>query len=164
MAEIQRISSDRLLPILAARGVVLTDRRLRQLADEGFFPAPVNSDYEFLATLLGLIQHYHKLREKQGGTLAAERLRKLKEEADKVALENDKTRGKLVDIEAVYRHFQGIYVALRARILASNLDDQEKDEILNDLRRLKARDVSEPGGDRDDPSPATCDPDPAAAD
>ncbi len=164
MAEVQRISSEKLLMLLSQRGVSFTDRRLRQIADEGFYPPPINGEYEFLATLLGLISNRDKLREKQGGTLATERLRKLKEEADKVALENDKTRGKLVEIEAVYKHFEGIYVAFRARILASGLGDEEKDEILNDLRGLKARNFSESPGDSDDPSPATLDPDAAPAD
>lgn len=75
------------------------------------------------------------------GDLDAERLRKTKEEADKIELENEKTRGTLIEIESVYKHFEGVFVSFRARVLASNLEDQEKDEILKDLMKLKARDV-----------------------
>ncbi len=96
------------------------------------------------------------------GDFEAERLRKIKEEADKLALENDKTRGQLVETEAVYKHFEGIFVGFRARILSSGLADIEKDEILNDLRRLKSRDLSKRMVNSDDPDPAGLNPDPAA--
>lgn len=84
------------------------------------------------------------------GDYEAERLRKTREEADKIALENEKTRGGLVEIEAVYRHFSGLFVALRAKILASSLTDDEKDQILNDLRGIKARDCSNLASSGDD--------------
>lgn len=96
------------------------------------------------------------------GDIEAETLRKLTEDADKVALQNEKTRGSLVEIESVYRHFEHIFVSLRARILASGLMPEEKDEILNDLRKLKARDFTDSDGGSDDNKPFVRHPDPAA--
>ena len=131
-------------PVSASRGLDLSDRRLIQLAEDHLFPRPVRGEYELLPTILGLVTHYRALANKKSDSLAAEHLRKTKEEADKLALENEKTRGGLVEIEAVYRHFEGLFIAFRARILSSGLDDNEKDELLNDLRGLKGRDFSEP--------------------
>jgi len=163
-AAVQTISSEQLLKLLAGRKVILSGRRLRQLAKEkGLFPEPVGEHYEFLATLLGLIVHYHELYHAGSGELEAEQLRKLKEEADRVALENEKTRGNLVETEAVYRHFEGIFVGLRARVLASGLIDQEKDELLDDLRRLKTRNLTKRNGPGGDSPPADGDPEAPAA-
>jgi hypothetical protein len=142
------ISADRLCSLTG-----LTDRRHRQLAKEGYFPPPMASQYKAFATLQGLFKYFREDRNQASVTLNGERLRKLKEEADKVALENEKTRGNLVEIEAVYKHFEAIFVSLRARVLASQLTEQEKDELLNDLRRLKARDISKSDGSGEDPQP-----------
>jgi phage terminase Nu1 subunit (DNA packaging protein) len=140
----------------------LTDRRHRQLAKEGYFAPPQGGQYQFASTLRGLFKYFREDRNKASQTLNSERLRKLHEEADKVALENEKTRGNLVEIEAVYKHFEGIFVAFRARVLASSLTDEEKDELLNDLRKLKARDIPKSGGVEPDTRPAVIDPNPAA--
>ena len=97
------------------------------------------------------------------GDIDVERLRKLTEEADKLALDNEKTRGGLVEIEAVYKHFQGLFVALRSRLLASSLTDEEKDELLGDLRKLKAGDFSKSMRVGEDTEPAAGDSDSTAA-
>ena len=76
------------------------------------------------------------------GDIDAERLRKTREEADRLELENAKERGTLIEIESVYKHFEGVFIAFRARVLASNLEDFEKDEMLKDLLKLKARDIA----------------------
>src|SRR5690348_3357771 len=73
-------------------------------------------------------------------TIEQEKLRKTKEEADEVALRNEKSRGNLIDIETVKKAGEGIFVSFRQKILSSSLLDSEKDEILNDLRNLKTRD------------------------
>lgn len=152
MVTAQKIVSEKLLALLGSKGIELSDRRLRQIAAEGFFPEPTRSQYDLLATLLGLCRFYRELHLRRADEIQAQELRRLKETADKLALENEKTRGGLVEIEAVISHFQGLFIALRARILASALTDPEKDEILNDLRAIKVpmdrgrqpRDVPEP--------------------
>jgi hypothetical protein len=160
---VQQISGKRLETLLARHDIQLGDRRLRQIAGEGFFPEPDRGEYQLTPTLLGLVRYYRELQQKRGGEFEAQELRKLTESADKLALENEKTRGGLVEIEAVYKHFQGLFIALRARILGSNLTDEEKDQLLNDLRGLKARDIAEPVRPRDDPQSPPGDPQAAPA-
>lgn len=61
MADAQKIHASKLVALLAQHRVSLTSRRLGQLADKGLFPKAAREEYEFIATLLGLIEHYHKL-------------------------------------------------------------------------------------------------------
>lgn len=76
MAEPQRIHAKKLVELLSKHRVQLTPRRLGQLADKGLFPKPVLEEYEFLATLLGLIEHYHTLYTR-GDTAEKKERRKL---------------------------------------------------------------------------------------
>lgn len=73
------------------------------------------------------------------GDLRGEQTRLAKENADARALENEKTRGRLLEAEDVYRHYEGVFVTFRQKTLASSMTDEEKDEFLNDLRPLKSR-------------------------
>lgn len=73
------------------------------------------------------------------GDLRGEQTRLAKENADARALENEKSRGRLLEAEDVYRHYEGVFVTLRQKTLASSMTDEEKDELLNDLRSLKSR-------------------------
>jgi len=136
----------------------LSERHIFNLSTQGHIPKPVGGKVSLFEALLAFIEYQRR----DSDELGAERLRKTTEEADKLALENEKTRGKLVEIEAVYKHFESLFIALRARILASALEDHEKDELLNDLRGIKSHDLSEPGGLGPDNAPAAGNPDPAA--
>jgi hypothetical protein len=78
------------------------------------------------------------------GDIDAERLRKTKEEADRIALENEKLRGELVEVAMVKQLGETIFVGLRQKILASSMTDQEKDELLTDMSSLKVRDWTKP--------------------
>lgn len=88
------------------------------------------------------------------GDLHGEQLRKTREEADKLALANEKERGNLVETAAVYKALEGVFVAVRQKILASSLLEEEKDELLNELRGLKDRDFTESRGGRRRAAPA----------
>jgi hypothetical protein len=77
-----------------------------------------------------------------GGDIEAEKLRKTKEEADKLALANSRSRGELVEIAAVKRLGEKIMIALRNRILAMPLTDEEKDRCLVELMGLASLDWS----------------------
>jgi hypothetical protein len=94
------------------------------------------------------------------GDKASEDLRKVREEADKLALHNAKERGALVDVEAVFRTFQGVFISMRQTILGSELSDREKDELLNNLRALsydeaKRNGIAETIGEADGDTDAT---------
>jgi phage terminase Nu1 subunit (DNA packaging protein) len=77
-----------------------------------------------------------------GGDIEAEKLRKTREEADKLALANSRSRGELVEITAVKRLGEKIMVAIRNRILAMPLTDEEKDRCLVELMGLASLDWS----------------------
>lgn len=94
------------------------------------------------------------------GDKAGEDLRKVREEADKLALHNSKARGSLVEVEAAFRHYQGVFVALRQRILGSSLSDKEKDDLLNNMTGLtyeeaKRNGIAESPSDDDGDAEAT---------
>lgn len=87
-----------------------------------------------------------------------EELRRTKEEADKLALGNAKSRRELLDSDAVYRFFEGYFIVIRQRILASKLSREEQDALLLELHGLSydeikaasiGGDVSASGGDTD---------------
>lgn len=97
------------------------------------------------------------------GDRESEELRKVREEADKVALHNAKERGALVEVEAVFRTFQGVFISMRQTILGSELSDREKDELLNNLRAL-SYDEAKRNGIAETTGEADGDTDAAAAD
>lgn len=97
------------------------------------------------------------------GDKAAEDLRKTREEADKLAIHNAKQRGSLVEAEAVFRTFQGVFVSMRQTILGSELSDREKDELLNNLRSL-SYDEAKRNGITETPDEADGDTDTTAED
>lgn len=117
MADVQLISSERLLAALGSRGVTISDRRLRQLAKDGFFPEPTRSDYQFLATLLGLIEHYFKLREKQGGGLAAENHRIAVANRRIKEVEAARVEGTVEEISEIERSRVALVMFVRQRLL-----------------------------------------------
>jgi phage terminase Nu1 subunit (DNA packaging protein) len=72
-----------------------------------------------------------------GGDIEAEKLRKTREEADKLALANARARGELVDVESVAKLGEAVFVRVRAKVLASpSLTDDEKDSFLKELLQL----------------------------
>jgi len=77
-----------------------------------------------------------------GGDHEAERLRKTREEADAVALKNARSRGELVEIAAVKKLGERVLVAVRNRLLAMPLTDEEKDRCLRELLALGDMDWS----------------------
>lgn len=58
------INSAELLDWLTQAGMPLTDRRLRQIADQGYFPPPVRGDYKLQATLVGMIRYKDEMAKK----------------------------------------------------------------------------------------------------
>jgi phage terminase Nu1 subunit (DNA packaging protein) len=77
-----------------------------------------------------------------GGDYEAERLRKTKEEADKLALANAKERGEVVEIGAVIQFGEKVFASVRQKILNMPLTDEEKDKCLAELLALKDKDWS----------------------
>lgn len=70
------------------------------------------------------------------GDLHGEQLRKTREEADRLAIANQKERNELVETPRVMKFCNGIGVVLRQKLLASSLTDAEKDELLAEIKKL----------------------------
>lgn len=70
------------------------------------------------------------------GDLEGERIRKLREEADKLAIANAVARGELVDKQDFITHYETIIIQMRQLILNSKLDAADQDAILNELAKL----------------------------
>ena len=64
----------------------------------------------------------------------SERTRLYREQADRLAIANAKSRSEQVDAETVFKAYEGVFIAIRQTILASNLGDAEKSELLANLR------------------------------
>ena len=61
----------------------LTDRRHRQLADEGMFPLPKKGEYQLVPTIQGLFRYYRESAQRAKGKLAEINERKAEKE-DKI--------------------------------------------------------------------------------
>jgi phage terminase Nu1 subunit (DNA packaging protein) len=77
-----------------------------------------------------------------GGDIEAERLRKTREEADKLAIQNARSRGELVEVASVKKLGQRVMAAVRNRILNMPMTDEEKDGCLRELLELGGMDWS----------------------
>lgn len=80
-----------------------------------------------------------------GGDLEAERLRKTRAEAERIELQNSRTRGEQVEITSVKKLGEKIMIAIRQRILAFPLSEDEQDVLLKDLMALGELDWSREG-------------------
>ena len=70
------------------------------------------------------------------GDLEGEKLRKTKEDADRLALANATARGELVDRQDFVRRLEPVVIQMKQRILGSGLTHAEQDELLADLAKL----------------------------
>jgi hypothetical protein len=65
---------------------------------------------------------------------ASERTRLYREQADRLSIANAKARADQVDVDSVWKVYEGIFAAMRKTIITSALTDAEKGEILSNLR------------------------------
>lgn len=98
----------------------LTDRRHRQLADQGWFPLPSKGEYPLVATLQGLFKYY---REQQhvGRNLKDQKTAKeievlTLEKEDRQIDINQKT-GKLLELDTVWQTWERIVIAFKQRMM-----------------------------------------------
>jgi hypothetical protein len=90
----------------------LTERRLRQLADEGWFPAPVRGRWKLAGVMGGLLRYYRALVEESQDDKLKEVRRLLLED------ELKKNRGQLVEADAIGREIVRAYSETKQRLLA----------------------------------------------
>lgn len=70
------------------------------------------------------------------GDIESEKLRKVKEEADKLSLANRQTRGDLISVDDAIAIAQRFASAARQAIVMSKLSPEEKNAVLSELRGL----------------------------
>jgi len=77
----------------------LTDRRHRQMSDEGFFPKPINGLYQYAPTLRGILRFYREWKDRAAGDLASQKLKKLSAEAALAELKLEVQRGETMPLD-----------------------------------------------------------------
>src|SRR5271165_2781732 len=65
---------------------------------------------------------------------SAERVRLLQEQSRRLKLANDKKAGEQADIETIYKMHEGIFIVCRQTVLGSNLSEEEKSQLISQLR------------------------------
>lgn len=70
------------------------------------------------------------------GDTDGEKLRKLKEEADSVALDNARIRGELISVEDAVLLNRRVAFAIRQKILALPLPVEKRNDLLHEIQRL----------------------------
>jgi hypothetical protein len=63
-----------------------------------------------------------------------ERRRLIVAQREKIEFENDVARGSWVHVDDIFKAYEGVFVAIRQTVLASNLTDSEKAEFMAELR------------------------------
>lgn len=79
----------------------LTDARHRQLAKEGFFPSPVDANYQLVPTIQGLFRYYRETANRGKNRLDALKAGKLERETRKLDIELDRAARKLIAVADV---------------------------------------------------------------
>jgi phage terminase Nu1 subunit (DNA packaging protein) len=130
----------------------LTVVRVQQLAVEGIVVKSARGKYDLWKSIRGYIQYLQKRRvnqhdspDQEQSDIKKEQLRRTKEEADKLALANARSRGELIEVESVKRLGEKVMIAVRNQILNFPLTDDEKDQLLMQLLSLAEMDWSREG-------------------
>jgi phage terminase Nu1 subunit (DNA packaging protein) len=130
----------------------LTVVRVQQLAVDGIVVKSARGKYDLWKSIRGYIQYLQKRRVNQHDALdpettdiKKEQLRRTKEEADKLALANARSRGELIEVESVKRLGEKVMIAVRNQILNFPLSEDEKDQLLMQLLSLAEMDWSRDG-------------------
>lgn len=131
MADETTISGDDLCKLSG-----LTDRRHRQLADQGLFPAPVLGRYELAPTIRGLLSHYRAQAEKKTDALAAEQLRQARADADLAEMRRDERAKKLFPADQVVAAWTDALTELREVIATFNVPREERARLMAALRDI----------------------------
>lgn len=124
----------------------LTGARLSQLTQEGILKKEERGKYALCDAVNAYVTYLHNAPKNQWGSKTEdetdfdrERLRRTKEEADKLELANARTRGELIPVEDVERAGQEIMAAIKNAILNDTVTDEAKDKCLKNLSGLKIK-------------------------
>jgi len=128
----------------------LTPIRIQQLANEGVTVKSARGRYELWPSIKNYIKYLQERKINQWTTdeenpteLKKHQLRRTKEEADKLELQNARTRGELVEVSRVKQLGEQVMSGIKAKILNMPLTDDQKDKCLRDLLSIKDLDFKE---------------------
>jgi hypothetical protein len=71
-----------------------------------------------------------------------QRTRQLKEQADRLEIENSKLRGKLIPVDEALIVLRRYCFAVRQKILAMEATDESKNALISEINRMATADVS----------------------
>lgn len=131
----------------------LTEVRIQQLAQEGVVVKSGRGQYDLWASIRGYLKYLRDFRVNQfeatdgeKSDIKKEQLRRTKEEADKIELQNAKTRGETIEVAKVEKLMQAVFSVHRTRILNFPLIEEEKHACLGDLMALQKIDWAREAG------------------
>ncbi len=96
----------------------LSDRRHRQLAKDGYFPSPINGQYQLTLTLQGMFRYYREQQNKGNDEFAMERIRKTRTEANLAEIRLAKERKDALDRKSVLETWENVVMVIRQRLLS----------------------------------------------
>ena len=96
----------------------LTDRRHRQLADQGYFPPPINGVYQFTPCLSGMVRYLREMADRNSDSMADEKLMKTRAERQLAELKLSRERKDSLDAQAVFKVWENILLTVRQKLLA----------------------------------------------
>jgi hypothetical protein len=108
----------------------LTSRRLRQLAEAGYFPPPVMGQYQLTPTIAGLFRYHREQLHKKDDTEAAARKRKLNLSGDKIEEELSILRRQYIKAGDIGPGLRNLSIQQRA-VLQRKLETELAPRIAN---------------------------------
>ena len=119
----------------------LTDRRFRQLAKLGYFPSPINGQYQQTVTIRGLFKYYREDHNQAAKTLTGAKLTKLKADAEMARIKLAEAKREVIDRDLVADYLKA-WVAKLDLLLTAELDNnipnlvlgQPIDEVRREMR------------------------------
>ncbi|MCJ2056655.1 hypothetical protein MKL09_08815 [Methylobacterium sp. J-048] len=99
----------------------LSERRIGQLADKGIVIRVGRGKFDLLVSTANYCRHLREVASGRGEDspdLTAERTRLAKEQADRIAIENERTRGTILLADEALHRWSAEMVKLRAQLLA----------------------------------------------
>lgn len=96
----------------------------------------------FLKDFVAAIENAEEKNEKTADYWQ-EQTRLTRAKADIAEVERARIRNEVIETETVFRTWENVGVSIRRTILTSNLSQEEKDSILNELQSLKIEDYLE---------------------
>lgn len=120
----------------------ITDRRVRQLADEGVIPKPPMSGegrgkYPFTACIKGIVGHFREQANGQSADKARDQARQAKADADRAEMAAAKDAGTLMLTADARRMWSDGFVKIRDCIVRSSLTAKQKKELTEKMQKIK---------------------------